>query len=95
MGPMSLPTQVLPPVQAVEFKGSGVFNVGTGTEVSLNGLVEILNRILKKEIKAKYVINDVKNYISAQMADISKIRKELGYEPGFMLEAGIRDMLSQ
>ncbi len=72
-----------------------VFNVGTGTEVSLNGLVEILNRVLGKKIKAKYVRNDVKNYISAQRVDISKIRKELGYEPEFTLEAGIRDMLSQ
>ncbi|MBI2172874.1 MAG: SDR family NAD(P)-dependent oxidoreductase [Candidatus Aenigmarchaeota archaeon] len=72
-----------------------VFNVGTGTEVSLNGLVEILNHVLGKKIKAAYVRNDVKNYISTQRADISKVRKELGYEPEFTLEAGIRDMLSQ
>ena len=72
-----------------------VFNVGTGNETSLNMMVEILNKVMGKKIKAAYVRNEVKNYISTQRADISKIRKELGYEPEFTLEAGIMDMLSQ
>ncbi|MBI2579887.1 MAG: SDR family NAD(P)-dependent oxidoreductase [Candidatus Aenigmarchaeota archaeon] len=71
-----------------------VFNVGTGVETSLNGLVKIINKILGKGIKPEYVGNDMKNYISSQKADLEKIRKCLGYEPEFTLEQGIKDMLN-
>ncbi len=75
-------------------RGSGdVFNVGSGNATSLNELVGILNKILGKKIKPKYVPNDVKNYISTQEADVSKIKKMLGFETGFSLEEGIRDMI--
>lgn len=70
-----------------------VFNVGTGTAHSLNQLVEIINRILGKSIKPKYIPVPVKNYIAVQRADITKISSTLGYKPGYTLEEGLRDML--
>lgn len=75
--------------------GSGdVFNAGSGVATSLNELVGILNKILGKKIKPKYVPNSVKNYISTQEADVSKIKKALGFETSFSLEEGIKDMIS-
>lgn len=77
-----------------EKKFSGeVLNVGTGVPTSLNELVAVLNRLLKKNIMPKYVPNTVKNYIAAQETDISRIRDVLGFTPRFTLEDGIRDMI--
>lgn len=73
---------------------SEIFNVGTGVETSLNGVVGILNNILGTDIEPEYVRNEVKNYISTQRADMSKIRKAVGFEPEFGLERGIRDILN-
>ncbi len=70
-----------------------VINVGTGKETSLNELVEILNRMLGKRLKPRYVRIPVKNYIFRQRADLTKARKLLGYEPAYGLEEGIREIL--
>lgn len=76
---------------AMNSKISGeVFNIGTGRPTSLNDLVAIINKILGKSIKPKYVDNDFKNYIATQMPDISKARKLLGYAPEYSLEDGLR-----
>jgi len=70
-----------------------IFNVGSGKSHSLNELVEIINRILGKNIKPKYTPVPIKNYISVQLADLTKINSVLGYEPKYTLEVGIKDML--
>lgn len=70
-----------------------VFNVGSGKSHSLNELVQIINRILGKNIKPKYIPVPVKNYIAVQQAYLTKINSVLGYEPKYTLEAGIKDML--
>src|SRR3989344_277443 len=71
-----------------------IFNVGTGKETSLNDVVRILNDILGTKIEPEYIRNEVKNYISTQRADMSKIKKAIGFGPEFSLESGIRDILS-
>lgn len=71
-----------------------IFNVGTGESTSLNELMKLLNKILGKNIEARNVDMPVKNYIRTQKADISKIRKWVGYKPNFDLEMGIRDLIS-
>lgn len=70
-----------------------IFNVGTGKSTSLNELVDIINKILGKNIKPKYIEMPVKNYIKTQLADISKIEKALGYSPKYNLEEGIKLLL--
>jgi len=73
--------------------GSEVFNIGTGTATSLNSLTTLLNRLLGKNVKPKYIKMPVKNYIDTQLGDISKISAKLGFKPLYTLEAGIKDML--
>lgn len=75
----------------LEKKGE-IFNVGTGIAVSLNEMIKILNRLLSKNVKPKYVDIPVKNYIKTQRADISKIRK-IGFEPKFSLEDGLKRLI--
>ena len=80
---------------AMKLKKAGeIFNVGTGKATSLNQLVDILNKVLGKNIKAKYIEMPVKNYINTQLADITKARKMLGYEPKYNLEDGVKIILS-
>ncbi|MCX6819345.1 MAG: SDR family NAD(P)-dependent oxidoreductase [Candidatus Aenigmarchaeota archaeon] len=80
---------------AMKLKKTGeIFNVGTGKATSLNQLVDILNKVLGKNIKAKYIEMPVKNYINTQLADITKARKMLGYEPKYNLEAGVKIILN-
>jgi UDP-glucose 4-epimerase len=65
------------------------FNIGTGKRNSFNDIIDILNKIYGKNIKAKYVENPIKNYVAHTMADISKIKKMLGYKPTYTLGQGI------
>jgi UDP-glucose 4-epimerase len=70
-----------------------VFNVGTGKSTSLNDTVSTLNSILRKNIRPMYVKNTVKNYIYAQQADITKIKKILGYAPEYDLKKGVKEVV--
>lgn len=69
--------------------GCEAINVGTGRETSFNQVIELLNRALGKSIEPEYMENPLKNYVSETLADISKARELLGYEPSVSLEEGI------
>lgn len=74
--------------------GADVFNIGTGRATSLNEIVAALEKAFNNGVKAKYITNPVKEgYVRGQHADISKIRKMLGYEPKVELEDGIREQV--
>lgn len=73
---------------------SEVFNVGTGKMISFNQLIQILNSILRTEIKPVYTQLPIKGYMMQQLADISKIVGYLGFSPQYSLEIGIREILS-
>lgn len=69
------------------------FNIGTGNRSSFNEVIAILNEVLNKDIKPEYTKNPIKNYIIHTMADISKIKKTLGYKPTYTLRRGIEMIL--
>lgn len=81
-------------MEAIKKKRKGVsgesFNVGTGRAATFNDIVRLLNAAMKKKIKAKYVRNEIKNYVQDTLADLSKAKKFLGYSPQFSLKEGIR-----
>lgn len=77
-------------ILAINTKGiSGhVFNIGSGKATSVNELFEIICNILGKDVKPKYEKprhGDIKH----SLADITKARKRLGYEPKYTLEEGL------
>ena len=55
----------------------GIFNLGTGNNYTLNELVDLLNRLMKTDIKPTYIENPLKNYVNETLADTSKAEKEL------------------
>lgn len=66
-----------------------VINISYGDRISLNELVELLNKLLGKNLKPVYTDprpGDVKH----SLADISKARELLGYEPKHDVESGLR-----
>jgi nucleoside-diphosphate-sugar epimerase len=65
-----------------------VFNVGTGSRVSLNQTLQLLQRISGKQLEAKYEPprdGDIRD----SQADIQSAREFLGYEPAVMFEEGL------
>ena len=63
--------------------------LGYGKNYSLNELVAKINKLLGKDIEPKYIEMPVKNYVMETLADTSKIRKYLGFEPKIPLDRGL------
>jgi UDP-glucose 4-epimerase len=65
-----------------------VFNVARGERTTLNDLVFMLGRILRREIQPEYASPRAGD-IAKSVADISRARSELGYEPKVGVEDGL------
>ncbi|RLG97638.1 nucleoside-diphosphate sugar epimerase, partial [Candidatus Bathyarchaeota archaeon] len=70
-----------------------IFNVGTGVSHSFNEVVEILNRLLGKNIKPIYKPNPIKNYVYHTLADTRKAEKVLGFKARITLEEGLSELV--
>jgi UDP-glucose 4-epimerase len=78
-------------MRAAEAKGvSGrVYNVGTGSSVTLLQLVEVLNRVLGTSITPTH--GDARTGdVRFSCAKIDRIRRDLEYEPSVPFEEGLR-----
>ena len=64
-----------------------IFNVGTGTNISVNKVVDII-----REFKDVTVVHEEnpRGYAQETLADISKAKKLLGWEPKINQVEGIR-----
>ena len=70
-----------------------VYNVAVGQRTTLNGLFELLRKLLKVHTEAEYHPfrpGDVRH----SLADISAARELLGYKPTHLLDAGLAESLS-
>lgn len=71
-----------------------VYNVGTGRPTSVLRVAEALAELLDfpepPEVAGRYRAGDIRHCV----ADISRARRELGYEPQTGLEEGMRDLLA-
>jgi len=70
----------------------GIYNLGTGEQHSINHLVEVLNEVLGKDVEPVYEDNPIPDdvFVSATMADASKVREATGWEPEIGFEEGVR-----
>ena len=80
---------------AAEVKGAAgrCYNVGCGERTTLNDLVAILGRLSGREISPRYLearAGDIKD----SLADISRARAELGYDPRVRVEEGLGQLLA-
>ena len=72
---------------------SGVFNIGSGTRITINGLVEIIRRMSDTKAIVQHGPprpGDVRH----SLADISAARAAFGYVPSVRLEAGLAEFIS-
>jgi UDP-N-acetylglucosamine 4-epimerase len=65
-----------------------VFNIGTGTRVSLNHTLELLRSIAGKKLSAQYE-PPREGDIRDSQAEICKAKQMLGYEPSVTFEEGL------
>jgi len=72
---------------------SGIFNVGTGNNISITDMVSLLNKKLEKNIPPSYIDNPIKNYVSTTKADTSKSERLLGFNAKVPLENGIEKII--
>lgn len=68
-----------------------IFNIGSGKNISVNKVVEILNRLMGKNIKPIHGPKVVEP--RATLASCVKARKILGWEPKVKFEEGVKTML--
>jgi ADP-L-glycero-D-manno-heptose 6-epimerase len=80
-------------IRALEAKESGIYNLGSGQPRSFNELVDLLNKSLGTNFEPDYIDNPHAHYQNFTQADLSRVRKALGYEPRYPLEDGVRDYM--
>ena len=70
-------------------RGNGVYNIGGGERVSINGLAEKIVKIVGSDSEIIYS-ESVKGDAEHTWSDVSKARRELGYKPEVGLDVGLR-----
>ncbi len=70
----------------------GTYNIGTGIETSVNELVKMFEKITGKEIIPQYA-PPRKGEIRRISLSYEKAKKELGFEPEYSLEKGLKETL--
>jgi UDP-glucose 4-epimerase len=70
-----------------------VFNVGTGRSVTVLDLVAALNRLLGTALVAKHAGSRAGD-VRYSLADITRARRDLGYEPTVTFEEGLAKTLA-
>ena len=66
-----------------------VFNVGGGSRISVNALVDEIEKIVGKKAKIKYV-GKQKGDVRDTWADVNKAKKELEWKPKARIEEGLK-----
>lgn len=78
-------------ILAAETDATGIFNVGTGGNTTINDLAEAIIRIAGRDLQPIYQEPRAGDIINS-LADISKARA-IGYEPKYSLEDGLQETI--
>ena len=76
------------------------FNIGTGCSITLNNLVDVIQRLIpvSNPVKPKYVeyngLRPAEIEVFKREADVSKARKLLGYNSILSIESGMKEYLN-
>jgi nucleoside-diphosphate-sugar epimerase len=66
-----------------------IFNLGTGNQITVKEIMEKIQEINATEIKINWDFNPVQEEPKTWVADISKIKKYLGWEPSTKISKGL------
>mgnify|MGYP001577931057 FL=1 len=69
-----------------------IFNIGSGKSYSFENIIQLFEKKSKKKIKRKYKISK-ENSIPKIQADITKIKKEIKWNPKYTLVEGIEKII--
>ena len=72
-----------------------IFNVGTGISHTFNQIIDLLNEMLRKNIKPVYRPNPIKNYVYDTLADTTKAERVLGFKAKTNLREGIKILVEE
>jgi len=75
-------------ILSTNINGHNIFNVGGGQSISINKLIEIIERYLNKKAIKEYVDRDPSD-IEHSLADTEKIKKDLKWNAKTDIEEGI------
>lgn len=70
-----------------------IFNFGSGEELSVQEVVDTIQKVAKTKKEVVSEENERKNEIMSVVADIEKANRELGWKPLFTFEQGIKEIL--
>jgi UDP-glucose 4-epimerase len=74
---------------AMDYAGDAtVFNIGGGSRVTVNHVLDVLGRVLNRQLDVRYVETQ-KGDVTHTFADVSLAARELGYAPKTPLEDGL------
>ncbi|RLC69625.1 MAG: GDP-mannose 4,6-dehydratase [Chloroflexi bacterium] len=79
-------------ILAAESEATGVFNVGSGSQISINELARLIRRLVGKNLELVHASprpGDVRH----SLADISKAEEAIGYRPRYNLEQGLKETI--
>ena len=79
-------------ILAAESNAHGIFNIASGKRISINELASLIMDIIGKELDLEYSSprsGDIKH----SLADISKAKEKLYYNPGFSIEDGLQETI--
>ena len=82
-------------IKACNPKNSGIYNVGTGISRSFQEISDILQHELGTNLGTEYFENPYKGYQLDTKADIQNSIENLGFEPKFSLEEGIKSYVPE
>ncbi len=81
-------------IKAASLNKSGIFNVGSGKQITFNSLIKLICKILDKDIKIEYIDNPYeKIYQDNTLSYNLNTERILKFKPKYDLESGIRDYL--
>jgi ADP-L-glycero-D-manno-heptose 6-epimerase len=78
-------------IAAMKSGKSGVWNAGSGQPRSFNEMVEGLNEVLGTKLKPQYFECPYPFYQPHTEADMSATKSDLGIQPKYSLEQGLKD----
>ena len=77
---------------AESFSIGEIFNIGGGSRISVNGLIEIIEEKIGKEAKVKY-IEKQKGDVRDTLADVNKAKAELSWTPEMEIKEGLKNFV--
>jgi UDP-glucose 4-epimerase len=71
-----------------------VFNIASGTEISLTDLGRTLLRVMESDVPLEYGPERKVNAVPRRYADVSKAKQLLGFEAAISIEEGLRRLVA-